>query len=126
MRGSSRYLFVAVALCALAWSAPAALAAKPKVKILSDGQSAILAKGSIKARSTVAVRRGRTVKVAVKGRSATFDQPRFAKLTGPAGCASTIPARRRSSCRFVPAHRARSRAARPACCGSAPAPAAAR
>ena len=57
MRGSSRLLFVAAALCALAFTAPAALAAKPKVEILSDGQGAILSKGSLKARVTVAVRR---------------------------------------------------------------------
>ena len=53
-RGSSRYLLVAVALCALGWTAPAALAAQPKVKVLSDGQAAILSSGAIKAKVSVA------------------------------------------------------------------------
>ncbi len=81
MRGSSRYLLVAAALCALAWTAPAALAAKSKVKILGDGQAAILSSGAIKAKVSVATRRGRSVAVAVNGRSATFDHPRFTALT---------------------------------------------
>ncbi len=81
MRGSSRFVFVAVALCALAWSAPTALAAKPRVKVLSDGQAAILSSGAIKAKVSVSTRRGHPVAVAVKGSSATFDQPRFASLT---------------------------------------------
>ena len=81
MRGSSRLVFVAAALCALAFTAPAALAAKPKVEILSDGQAAILSKGSLKARVTVAVNRGHSFTVAVKGRSSTFDRPHLAALT---------------------------------------------
>ena len=83
MRGSSRLLFVAVAvglaLCAMA--APAALAAQPRVKILSDGQGAILSKGSVEAKVTATVRRGRRLTLAVKGRSSTFDQPRLSALT---------------------------------------------
>ena len=81
MRGSSRLLFVAVALCALAFAAPSALAAKPEVQVLSQGQSAILAKGSLKAKVTLRLKRGRRATVAVKGASATFDDPRFAALT---------------------------------------------
>ena len=82
MRRSSRLLFVAVALCsALAFAAPAALAAKPRVEVLSDGQGAILANGSLKAEVTVKLTRGRPATVSVKGASSTFDEPRFAALT---------------------------------------------
>ena len=77
MRGSSRLLFVALALFAFAFSATAAIAAEPGVRILSDGQNAILSKNGLKAK----VRADRGTDVTVKGLSATFDKPQFTALT---------------------------------------------
>ncbi|MBK5116148.1 MAG: hypothetical protein JJE23_04415, partial [Thermoleophilia bacterium] len=79
MRGSTKLLLALIAICAFALTATSAQAAKPQVKLLSKGQSGILANGSVKARVTLKVRKGRRakvkVKVKVKGFSATFDRP---------------------------------------------------
>ena len=66
---------------AFALAAPAAFAAQPSVKILANGQGAILSDGSLKAKVTVSARPGGALTVPVQGRSSTFDQPRPSALT---------------------------------------------
>jgi hypothetical protein len=66
---------------ALGLTASPALAAKPAVKVFSDGQGTILSEGLLRARVTVSVRGGGAVTVPVQGRSSTFDHPRFTALT---------------------------------------------
>jgi hypothetical protein len=81
MRGTFRLLFTLLALCIFAFTATSALAAKPKVKILGEGQNAILSKNSLKAKVTVKVKKGKKAKVKVKGLSSTFDQQKYSALT---------------------------------------------
>ncbi len=81
MRGSSRLLFVALALCVFALGATTANAAKPKVEIVAEGQNAILSKNGLKAKVKVKVRGGEKVKVKVRGLSSTYDQRKFGALT---------------------------------------------
>ncbi|MGB3099199.1 MAG: hypothetical protein WBB30_07910, partial [Solirubrobacterales bacterium] len=81
MRGSPKLLLALIAICAFALTATSAQAAKPQVKLLSKGQSGILANGSVKARVTLKVRKGRRAKVKVRGLSSTFDRPKYRALT---------------------------------------------
>ncbi len=75
----AHWVLALLASGALGLVASPALAAEPKVKVLSDSQKAILSQGSLKA--MVTVRRGGGRTVSVRGRSSTFDQPRFTALT---------------------------------------------
>ncbi|MGB6426465.1 MAG: hypothetical protein WBF18_14390 [Solirubrobacterales bacterium] len=81
MRGSTKLLLALIAIWAFALTATSAQAAKPQVKLLSKGQSGILANGSVKARVTLKVRKGRRAKVKVRGLSSTFDRPKYRALT---------------------------------------------